>query len=166
MSKEIERNKHPNKTEMEHRINVITSAIVDGFGRNDILHQKEVKTWNVTSRTIDNYIREARQKIIEDIAEERISIIETSIRRLERIYQKALADENYKEANNAIMNIAKITGVISNTINFQQNNLIQNNDYSGNDISKDYELIELTEELAERLANSKTQPNIVNALSN
>lgn len=165
MSKRIAKKSQPSYAEMENRINVITSAIVDGFGRNDILHQKEVKAWGVSSRTIDNYIREARKKIIDDTTDERKSIIGTSIRRFERIFQKSLASGNYKEANNAIMNICKLTGSISDTINFQQNNFVNNqNGISGNAISKSTELIELASELSLRLSNSEVVTDITNAI--
>lgn len=141
--------KQSNSAEYERRVTLVTKALLDGLSKQDIINIPTVQKWGVSIRQIGHYIHDAHIRVSEVINKERNIIVGLAFRKYNRIYQKALAEKNYKEANNAITNQLKALGLLDSNTFIQQNNQINNygraNEFSGNE-----KIANLIEEFAER----------------
>lgn len=141
--------KKSNATEYQRRVTLVTKSLLDGLSKQDILHIPTVMKWSVSVRQIEYYIQDSQKRITEIIEKERNVIVGLAYRKYNRIYQKALADKNLKEANNAVTNQLRALGLLDNNFIIQQNNQINNygkaNEFSGNE-----KIASLIEEFAER----------------
>lgn len=69
------------------------------------------KKWAVSPRQADRYIADASAQIAAETAPARAAMITTMRTRLERIYYKAFAGEDYRAALGALAQLAKLYGL-------------------------------------------------------
>lgn len=105
------------KAELSLRVQEVQNLLLNGATLSKIVEHG--KKWNVSNRTIDDYIRKAKEKIAEinnPIVEETRSIILTD---LWDLYQTAETKEKHK----LLMSIAKIAGLDKITLHHNINNV-------------------------------------------
>ena len=93
--------------EMETRINEVFSMIVLGATRPHMIRYAS-ETWGVTSRTTDNYIARATERLKEQGRIDREAEVSKAVKRYELIFQKALKSGQYYAAINAQKELCKL----------------------------------------------------------
>lgn len=96
--------------EIEQRIDTVVSLLCRFMSRRQILQYTSKKTdWNVTPRTIDDYISRAKEIIKEKSDPEQTSGM---IRKnFEMLFGKNLQNEDFRECRAVLESMAKLTGV-------------------------------------------------------
>jgi len=90
--------KHRTETvEFNSRISVVYRLLLNGLRRREIIQYASEKTdWNVSDRSIDEYIRRAREEIAEMNEEERKGAYGMARKRLDDLYFKSMKINDYK----------------------------------------------------------------------
>lgn len=149
---------------MDNRIELIAEAILDGLSVYQIRDIAEVKSWNLSRSSIDKYCRKARELIVKTVENNRDKMIELGLAKYDRIYRRAIASGNLKEANNAVTNQMKLVGAMQTTNFIQQNNQI--NYGSPNELGESEKITRLIEEFAEKSIEAcDIESDFVDALS-
>ncbi len=101
------------KIEKERRVKLVAKAILEGFSNRKILIQyvTEQYKWDVTERTIDEYIKNARD-LLRSINENDIELEKTiALNRLDMLYSMNYKIHDFRECRNVIESRAKILGI-------------------------------------------------------
>ena len=97
------------QNELEQRIEVVMTLLSRFMNRQQILQYASKKTdWDVSSRTIDDYISKAKEKLREKEDPEQIR--GKIYRNFEMLFKKNLENEDFRECRNVLESIAKLTG--------------------------------------------------------
>lgn len=103
------------KAEVNQRVTEVQDLIMKGFTRTDILQYGS--KWDVSDRTIDEYLAGARRALKEinsSTLQDNQAII---VGGLWGIYRSAINGGNLAEAHKVLMSIAKLKGLEQTTIN-------------------------------------------------
>lgn len=96
--------------EFERRIDIVCEMLIKGLTRSQMLQYVSKKTdWNISDRQVDTYIYEAKEKIKNSDNDKGFEI-QRAKRRLEKLYQKNEAIEDFKECRAIIDTSAKLFG--------------------------------------------------------
>ncbi|MDD3538489.1 MAG: hypothetical protein PHH65_09645 [Eubacteriales bacterium] len=88
-----------NSVEMRARVATVYRLLLSGLRRREVIQYAREKTeWNVSDRTIDNYIRKASAEIKEVTDEELEAARGMAHKRLDTLYYKSLLINDYKTA--------------------------------------------------------------------
>jgi len=101
------------KIEKEQRVMLVAKAMLDGFTNRKILIQyvTEQYKWDVTERTIDEYIKNARD-LLRSTNENDIELEKTiALNRLDALYYMNYKIHDFRECRNVIESRAKILGI-------------------------------------------------------
>lgn len=102
----------PTKTEKNRRINIVYQLLTQGLTYNEIFrHLTEKEGLDITSRTADNYIREAYKTIEQEQTKDRERIRHESSHKLQDLYKKNYMSGNYAECRRIIDTLGKINGL-------------------------------------------------------
>lgn len=78
---------------------MIYEMLLRGYTTSDIVHYAAEKTdWNVSRRTVEEYIRRAREDVARISDEEKEAALGSSLKRLDMLYRKALKKDDLKTA--------------------------------------------------------------------
>lgn len=100
----------PKSEAKEARIRIIRDEILKGVARYRLL-DKYCDLWDLSTDTIDYYIKEAHKQIREAFANEKDNILEANIQRLWDIYNSAEKEGNRKDQIAAMNMINKLAGL-------------------------------------------------------
>lgn len=105
-----------NSAETERRVFEIADMIVKGKTRQTcIAHLKE--KYNISHKIADTYYLASIEYLMpKDVDKHRNQLIEKNLIRLERIIEKTMDRENYRDAINAIKEINRIINPNNNTV--------------------------------------------------
>ena len=98
------------KIETEHRINTVYKWLSEGNSRALVVQLCSDK-WRISERHADNYMRRAREKLMEDCELERPAWIAEALQRLRIVEQQAMKKNQPASAINAIQLQAKLIGI-------------------------------------------------------
>ena len=87
--------KKATKAEIETRINHISNLLVRGERYHDIV-RFSAKKWNIKSRQVDNYIREARKRIFQTLETNLYYNLARAIGVRRRLFRNALKEKDYR----------------------------------------------------------------------
>ena len=97
--------------EVELRINQVYTMVVKGDSRKDIVRYGS-KTWDVSSRTIDEYLAKVHEEIKETYNKEyKENIISKQLVQLDDLYKKNYTNEDFKECRSLIETKSKLLGL-------------------------------------------------------
>ena len=83
--------------EIDKRVDLLVSLILQGYSRRDILgYTGESTDWNVCENTIDSYLAQARQIIQLESKERRQYHIGETVLRLGLLFKKSFENDDYK----------------------------------------------------------------------
>lgn len=109
--------KKATKAEINNRINTIADMILQGFTRAQILQFVTEKTdWEISERTTDYYIRKARDKFETDAEINRRYELGRAMKRLDDLYRRNMAIQDYKAALQVQKERSTITGLYSDKV--------------------------------------------------
>ena len=104
--------KKPTKAELESRITTVSGLLVRGASRAAILrYVSENTNWNVTSRTIENYMATATATIKEGAANDIEYETGKAKERLEYLYQSNISSKDYKAALVVVKTRSELLGL-------------------------------------------------------
>lgn len=105
-----------NRYETERRVFEVADMIVAGKTRESCIKHL-TQTYNISKVTAeDYYVASVNYLMPKDIDENRQQLIEKNLKRLERIVEKTMDRENYREAINAIKEINRCINPNNNTV--------------------------------------------------
>lgn len=107
--------KKPTDALLEERVTEVQKYLLNGYTRDYIL--KATKAWNVTSRTIDNYIKAATDIIREINVSEREDNLAMIVQNQWEVFRACKTANNIGEARKVLMDIAKLRGLDVQIIN-------------------------------------------------
>lgn len=97
--------------EVELRINHVYNMVVKGETRKDIVRYGS-KTWDVSSRTIDEYLARVHLEIKETYNKEyKEHIISKQLVQLDDLYKKNYGNEDFRECRSLIETKSKLLGL-------------------------------------------------------
>lgn len=97
--------------EKEKRIDIVCELLIKGLTTSQMFRYVSEKTkWGISSRQLDNYISEAKQKIRNSDDNDKGFEIQRAKRRLEGLYRKSEEIEDFKECRAVIETSAKLFG--------------------------------------------------------
>ena len=97
--------------EVQLRINHIYCMVVQGDSRKDIVRYGS-KTWDVSSRTIDEYLAKVHEEIKETYGKDyKEAIISKQLVQLDDLYKKNYSNEDFKECRSLIETKSKLLGL-------------------------------------------------------
>jgi hypothetical protein len=100
------------QAETEYRVAQLTALIANGGKRSDCIRYASDQGWNVTSRTIDNYLGRSRDQIRADWDLERPQLIAQMLTRLQRYESEAAAEKQYATAVQAVITAARLVQIL------------------------------------------------------
>jgi len=108
--------KKSNDAEFQKRIGIVTDMLLSGLTRGEILQNGSSLDWNVSDRSIDEYISKARV-VIDELGRERADMLYTKvITRLNYMYKKLVNVKDYKGAAGVLDKIADVAGLKVNKV--------------------------------------------------
>jgi len=103
------------KAELEDRLDTIMELIIKGMQRRDIWQYitspTSKITWGIALRTLDRYISQASDRLIEASQIHREKEVGTAIKRLEFLWSRNLMIQDYKAALGVIRERSKLLGL-------------------------------------------------------
>lgn len=84
--------------ERDRRVTIVYDLLVLGTSRAQILQYATNKEWNVRTRQIDNYIKQANDHFVKESQSHREAELGKARRRLEDLYQKTMKVQDYQRA--------------------------------------------------------------------
>ncbi len=112
-----EKPKKATKAEINNRVNQIADMILQGFTRAQILQFiTEKTTWEISERTADYYIRKARDKFETDAEINRRYELGRAMKRLDDLYRRNMAIQDYKAALSVQKERSTLTGLYSDKV--------------------------------------------------
>ena len=97
--------------EKEKRIDIVCELLIKGLTTSQMFRYVSEKTkWGISSRQLDNYISEAKQKIRNSDDNDKGFEIQRAKRRLEALYRKSEEIEDIRECRAIIETSAKLFG--------------------------------------------------------
>lgn len=97
--------------EKEKRIDIVCELLIKGLTTSQMFRYVSEKTkWGISSRQLDNYISEAKQKIRNSDDNDKGFEIQRAKRRLESLYRKSEEIEDLRECRAIIETSAKLFG--------------------------------------------------------
>ena len=100
------------KAEVGNRINQVADMILQGFTRGQILQFVTEKTaWGISERQTDYYIRKARDKFEEEAEINRRYELGRALKRLDDLYRRDMAIQDYKAALQVQKERSTLTGL-------------------------------------------------------
>ena len=116
--------------EKEKRIDIVCELLIKGLTTSQMFRYVSEKTkWGISSRQLDNYISEAKQKIRNSDDIDKGFEIQRAKRRLESLYRKSEEIEDLRECRAIIETSAKLFGwneavkTINENINYDAGHL-------------------------------------------
>ena len=116
--------------EKEKRIDIVCELLIKGLTTSQMFRYGSEKTkWGISSRQLDNYISEAKQKIRNSDDSDKGFEIQRAKRRLESLYRKSEEIEDLRECRAIIETSAKLFGwneavkTINENINYEAGHL-------------------------------------------
>ena len=116
--------------EKEKRIDIVCELLIKGLTTSQMFRYVSEKTkWGISSRQLDNYISEAKQKIRNSDDNDKGFEIQRAKRRLEALYRKSEEIEDLRECRAIIETSAKLFGwneavkTINENINYDAGHL-------------------------------------------
>ena len=116
--------------EKEKRIDIVCELLIKGLTTSQMFRYVSEKTkWGISSRQLDNYISEAKQKIRNSEDSDKGFEIQRAKRRLESLYRKSEEIEDLRECRAIIETSAKLFGwneavkTINENINYDAGHL-------------------------------------------
>lgn len=116
--------------EKEKRIDIVCELLIKGLTTSQMFRYVSEKTkWGISSRQLDNYISEAKQKIRNSDDSDKGFEIQRAKRRLESLYRKSEEIEDLRECRAIIETSAKLFGwneavkTINENINYEAGHL-------------------------------------------
>lgn len=116
--------------EKEKRIDIVCELLIKGLTTSQMFRYVSEKTkWGISSRQLDNYISEAKQKIRNSDDRDKGFEIQRAKRRLESLYRKSEEIEDLRECRAIIETSAKLFGwneavkTINENINYDAGHL-------------------------------------------
>ena len=108
---------NPTKATMNIRINAVASMILQGVSREKILKYANDEGWGVSNRTIDRYVAVARDGF-EEVAKVNLKFeLGRALSRLDDLYARSVATQDYKNALNIIKERAALVGLYLVNVN-------------------------------------------------
>ena len=96
--------------EKEQRIDIVCEMLIKGLSNSQMFRYVSEKTnWGISTRQVENYIAEAKEKIRNSDNDKGFEI-QRAKRRLEKLYQKNESIEDFKECRAIIDTTAKLFG--------------------------------------------------------
>lgn len=96
--------------EVQKRIDGVYEMILRGYNTR-MIHQYGTTLWKVTTRQVDNYIKEARLMMLKASSANLRVAHATAVARLEMVLREALKDKDYKTTLAAIKELNVIQGL-------------------------------------------------------
>jgi len=99
--------------ELNKRIQIVAKAILNGYTNRKFLLQyiTETNDWNVSERTLDNYIKSAKE-MLDGVLENDLEYEKTiALNRLDSLYFMNYKIHDFRECRNIIESRAKILGL-------------------------------------------------------
>jgi len=100
------------QAETEYRVAQITAIIARGGKRSDCIRYGSEQGWNVTTRTIENYLARSRDQIRADWDLERPQLIAQMLTRLQRYELEAASEKQYTAAIQAVVTAARLVQIL------------------------------------------------------
>ena len=98
------------KVEKNFRVDTVYKLLSEGNSRGQI-QQFAATQWNVSERQIDQYIADAREKLLADAEMERPAWVAEALQRLRTYEQAAYKSRQNQVAINAVQAQAKLIGL-------------------------------------------------------
>jgi hypothetical protein len=103
-----------NKVEIENRINKVYELLIIGGSNSDIFRYASDKgKWGVTERQVENYIAEARKRILEIGNVHKDYIFSRNLARLDQLYFHAFTLQNHNVCLGIVKTINQMMGVFA-----------------------------------------------------
>lgn len=102
--------------EYQNRIHEVAKAMLVGYTKRTHLFQYIAKKfdWGVSDRQMDNYIRDAKIFLSESTKEEDLKFEkDIASNRLDMLFTMNFKIQDYREARNAVMDKAKLLGILA-----------------------------------------------------
>ena len=100
------------RAETDSRVAQVYRLLLNGLRRRDIIQYIANKTdWNVTVRTIDNYIKKATDEIAAVNDAEKLASRGMALKRLDDLYFKLMQKKDYKGCLSVQREINEVTGL-------------------------------------------------------
>lgn len=103
--------KKATRAEVEQRVQVILRMLANGVQRPAILEHAR-NAWGLSRGSADDYIRKAKDQIIECCEEERKDFIARKLYQLEDVVMKAAKRENHSAMIGAIKTQCELVGLL------------------------------------------------------
>jgi hypothetical protein len=108
----INRKKRCSKLESEKRVAIILKLIIGGASPFYVHQYVNQKTdWDISSRQVDKYIARARKKLLDDLDDDLDKLRAEQSERLDDLYRKAYAVQEYKTCLNISAEKNKLFGL-------------------------------------------------------
>lgn len=107
--------------EVELRINTVYEMVVKGASRKYIVRYAS-ENWNVSSRTVDEYLNRVYEEIKETYSDEyKSSILSKQLAKLDDLYVKNYTIEDFRECRNIIESVSKLLGLTTSKVDVTTN---------------------------------------------
>jgi hypothetical protein len=104
------------KAEMESRVNLIYQRLLLRQNRGQIL-QFAAKAWGeIGDRTVDSYIKKARDLLLKDLSEDRKAVLAEHIATRNQLFQKAYAASKFQTCIQILDSTAKLQGLFDKQV--------------------------------------------------
>jgi hypothetical protein len=102
--------------EVELRVNTVYEMVVKGASRKYIIRYAS-ENWNVSSRTVDEYLNRVYQEIKDTYSDDyKSSILSKQLAKLDDLYVKNYTIEDFRECRNIIESVTKLLGLSTTRI--------------------------------------------------
>jgi len=108
------KDKRSSQVRLEHRVTEVQKALLNGHTRSAILEQ--FKSWEVSDRQIDTYIKQATDNIREINGIRREDNLATIVSNQWELFRSLKNDNQLGEARKVLMDIARLRGLDEQTI--------------------------------------------------
>jgi len=112
--------KRSTKVTVLQRIKEVTSMLIKGYSREDIL-QFASKKWKVSDRQIDDYISKAKTELTDSIKKDIKYDYSKAVRRYEELFMFCMKKKDYKTALSANKELATLQGLLKTQVEHSGN---------------------------------------------
>ena len=99
-----------NALQIQLRIDKVMDLLLHGVSRGQIV-KAGAKEWDVTERTVDTYIREAKDALAAQAEKRREVLYGLAYARLENLYQRSLSISDFKNALGVVKELNSLAGL-------------------------------------------------------
>jgi hypothetical protein len=111
----IEKNRRSSQAEVELRVMEVSRLLMEGYGREDIVHFSSQK-WDVGKRQTSKYIKASKERIRNSVQKEIEYDYAKAVRRYEELFRLTLERKDYRTSATINKELTALQGLLKQQI--------------------------------------------------